>query len=69
MISAFQPQGSCSWPPHLHNLGVGGHLEGQTGAEGQAYHANAAANNLRMFLQDLDGFLQEDEAAISSENQ
>lgn len=59
VTSAVQPSRCCCWLSYLHHLGVGGHLEGHAGAEGQAYHANAVTYDLRMFLQEFEGFLKQ----------
>ena len=45
---------------YLYHLGVSGHFECDTGTEGKAQHADPAAEDLRVLLQDSIGRLQQD---------
>ena len=45
---------------YLYNLGVSGHFECETGTEGKAHHADPAAEDLRMLLQDSESCLQQE---------
>lgn len=57
--SNFQQQLS-----YFHNFGVSSHFEGYTGAQGQTQHADAAAVDLRMLLQDFIGLLHHQKHVI-----
>ena len=71
-MCSVQPGGSLAGLSHTHtyldNFGVNGHFESHRGSEGKAQHGDAAAEDLRMFLQEAEGNLQQ-EGAESSRQQ
>ena len=51
----------CLRPPYLNNLGENRHLQAHAGSEGKTQHADPAAHDLRVCLQESVGFLQREQ--------